>query len=167
MRSEGAIGLQGSAAIPLLNVGLVMLPLILLPRTRTAVLVLISLVALGNVCRATDLSGHWSGTWASGNTRHHGPLQAEFVRLSDSEYEVFFKGKFFAILPFHYSVVMTASEQDGVVTMSGSKFLGRMFGTFQFSAAVTYTHFNANYSSCKDHGCFEMTRCSYATCCEK
>ena len=89
------------------------------------------------------------------------------MRLNDSEYEVFFRGKFFAILPFHYSVVMTASEQDGVVTMSGSKYLGRMFGTFQFSAAVTDTNFNANYSSCKDHGCFEMTRCSYATCCEK
>ena len=136
-------------------------------RARVAALAFVSVLVFGNVCSAIDLSGHWSGTWASGNTRHHGPLQAEFVRLNESEYEVFFRGKFFAILPFHYSVVMTASEQDGVVTMTGSKYLGRMFGTFQFSAAVTDTNFNANYSSCKDHGCFEMTRCSYATSCEK
>ncbi|MGI8977875.1 MAG: hypothetical protein ACR2FY_01475 [Pirellulaceae bacterium] len=144
-----------------------MLPSSLLKSARVVALALVSLLALGNVCRATDLSGHWSGTWASGNTRHHGPLQAEFVRLNDSEYEVFFRGKFFAVLPFRYSVVMTASEQDGVVTMSGSKYLGRMFGTFQFSAAATDTNFNANYSSCKDQGCFEMTRCSYSTCCAK
>ena len=128
------------------------------------VAIVASLTAGADQCQAIDLSGHWSGTWASGNTRHHGPLQADFVRLSDSEYEVFFKGKFFAILPFRYSVVMTASEQEGVVTMSGSKYLGRMFGTFEFSAAVTDTNFNANYSSCKDHGCFEMTRCTYGCC---
>jgi hypothetical protein len=43
-----------------------------------------------------------------------------------------------------------------------------MFGTFSFSAAATDTDFNANYSSCKDHGCFVMSRCSYATsCCAK
>ncbi len=146
-----------------------MVPSTLLARLRAIAFVtaVVALTAGARECRAIDLSGHWSGTWASGNTRHHGPLQAEFVRLNDSEYEVFFKGKFFAILPFRYSVVMSASEQDGVVTMSGSKHLGRMFGTFQFSAAVTDTHFNANYSSCKDHGCFEMVRCSYATCCEK
>lgn len=134
----------------------------------SAILMVAAVLTVGaNECRAVDLSGHWAGTWASGNTRHHGPLQAEFVRLNESEYEVFFRGKFFAILPFRYSVVLTASEQDGVVTMSGSKYLSRMFGTFTFSAAVTDTHFNANYSSCKDHGCFEMSRCSYGTCCEK
>jgi hypothetical protein len=146
-----------------------MLSAVLLGRVKVMALVMVALaLAVGaNECRAVDLSGHWSGSWASGNTRHHGPLQAEFVRLSESEYEVFFRGKFFAILPFRYSVVLTASEQDGVVTMSGSKYLGRMFGTFTFSAAVTETHFNANYSSCKDHGCFEMTRCSYVSCCEK
>ena len=136
-------------------------------KTIVFVAIVATLTSVATPCSAIDLSGQWSGTWASGNTRHHGPLQAEFVRLNDGQYEVFFRGKFFAILPFRYSVVMSASEQDGVVTMSGNKYLGRMFGTFSFSAAVTDTQFNANYSSCKDHGCFEMTRCTYATCCEK
>jgi hypothetical protein len=137
-------------------------------RARIFAVAVISLVALTNACQAIDLSGQWSGTWQSSQTRHHGPLEAEFVRLNDSEYEVFFRGKFFAILPFRYSVVMTASESDGVVTLSGSKYLGRMFGTFTFSAAATDTDFNANYSSCKDSGCFVMSRCCYATpCCDK
>ena len=146
-----------------------MIPPVRFASGRVSAFVMVALALLTGVSesRAVDLSGHWSGTWASGNTPHHGPLQAEFVRLNEGEYEVFFRGKFFAILPFRYSVVLTASEQDGVVTMSGSKYLGKMFGTFQFSAAVTDTNFSANYSSCKDHGCFEMTRCSYATCCEK
>ena len=145
-----------------------MIPAPLLARTRVLLLAVLSLLALGNPCQGTDLSGHWSGTWQSGKTPHHGPLQAEFVRLNESEYEVFFRGRFFAIFPFRYSVVMTASEQDGVVTLSGSKYLGRMFGTFSFSAAATDADFNANYSSCKDHGCFVMSRCSYASsCCGK
>jgi hypothetical protein len=61
---------------------------------------------------------------------------------------------------------MTASEQDGVVHLSGSKYLGRMFGTFSFNATAMDCQFNANYSSCKDNGCFAMTRCTHAVPCE-
>jgi hypothetical protein len=43
-------------------------------------------------------------------------------------------GRFFKLLPFRYSVIMSATEQDGVITLSGSQFLGRMFGTFTFSS---------------------------------
>ena len=82
-------------------------------------------------------------------------LNAEFVRISENQYEVFFRGRFFKILPFKYSVVMTAVEQDGVVQLSGSQELGRMFGTFTFAAAATDCQFNANYYSCKDNGQFE------------
>jgi hypothetical protein len=66
------------------------------------------------------------------------------------------------LLPFSYSTVMTAAEQDGVVTLTGSKYLGRLFGTFSFAATATDCRFDARYSSCKDHGYFRMTRCAYA-----
>lgn len=112
-----------------------------------------------------DLSGCWSGTWQSCVTPHKGPLHAEFVRLDADRYEVFFRGRFFKILPFKYSVVMTATENDGVVHLNGSRYLGKMFGTFTFSAAATDVEFNANYDSCKDNGCFNLTRCSYARSC--
>jgi hypothetical protein len=114
---------------------------------------------------AADLSGHWSGTWQSGSTRHQGSLQADFVRLDENRYEVFFSGRFLRFVPFGYSTVMAATEQNGLVTLTGSKYLGRLFGTFSFSASATDCHFEANYSSCKDHGYFKMTRCSYVAAC--
>ena len=138
-------------------------------RSREAFLALAVFVALSipSVSVAADLSGCWSGTWQSCTTSHKGPLNAEFVRLDENRYEVFFNGRFFKLLPFKYSVVMTATESDGVIYLSGSQYLGRMFGTFTFSAAASDSQFNANYSSCKDNGRFCLTRCTYvASCCQ-
>ena len=123
------------------------------------------LLAAPTTLWAIDLSGTWSGSWGSYQTRHKGVLHAEFVRINESQYEVFFRGRFFKILPFKYSVVMTAVEQDGVVHLSGSQGLGRMFGTFTFAAAATDCQFNANYYSCKDDGYFAMTRCTRVVPC--
>jgi len=128
-------------------------------------IVLCVLSSVPAACQAVDLSGCWTGTWQSCVTPHKGPLNAEFVRLDVNTYEVFFRGRFFKVLPFKYSVVMTAAEQNGVVYLSGSKHLGRMFGTFSFRAAASDRQFNANYTSCKDSGCFRLTRCSYAPTC--
>jgi hypothetical protein len=132
---------------------------------RTAVLAASLLLTAPGLAPAIDLSGCWSGTWQSCTTPHRGPLNAEFVRLDENHYEVFFRGRFFKILPFNYSVVMTATEDAGTVHLSGSQYLGRLFGTFSFGAAATDCQFSANYSSCKDSGCFQMTRCSRATSC--
>lgn len=132
---------------------------------RTFALTACVVVASQCGAAAADLSGRWSGTWQSGSTRHQGSLQAEFVRLDENRYEVFFNGRFFRFIPFNYSTVMTASESAGIVTLTGSKYLGRLFGTFSFVATATDSRFDANYSSCKDHGCFKMTRCAYTTAC--
>jgi hypothetical protein len=128
-------------------------------------LALALLLAAPTASWAIDLSGTWSGSWGSNQTRHKGVLHAEFVRIGQSQYEVFFRGRFFKILPFKYSVVMTAVEQDGMVQLSGSQHLGRMFGTFTFAAAANDCQFNANYYSCKDDGYFAMTRCTRAVSC--
>src|SRR5262245_62218135 len=136
-------------------------------QVRRLFLAALLLLATPGIGKAIDLSGCWSGTWQSCTTRHHGPLNAEFVRLNENQYEVFFQGRFFVIMPFKYSVIMTASEQNGVVTLSGSQYLGRMFGTFSFSAAATDCQFNVDYSSCKDSGKFTLSRCSYAMSCAK
>src|SRR5262245_54927120 len=143
------------------------LPLSRLAQLRRYFLAMLLMFVAPGVSRAIDLSGCWSGTWQSCTTRHHGPLNAEFVRLNENQYEVFFQGRFFVIMPFKYSVIMTASEQNGVVTLSGSQYLGRMFGTFSFSAAATDCQFNVDYSSCKDSGKFTLSRCSYAMSCAK
>jgi hypothetical protein len=129
-----------------------------------AALALAATLTLPGVSRATDLSGCWSGTWNSCQTGHKGPLNAEFVRLNDSQYEVFFTGRFFKFIPFRYSVVMNAVEQNGVVYLSGSQNLGKRAGVFSFSATATCTCFNANYTSCRDNGQFKMSRVS--GCCK-
>jgi hypothetical protein len=111
------------------------------------------------VCPAADLSGCWSGTWESCSTGHKGPLRAEFVRLDEGSYEVYFSGRFFKVVPFRYTVIMTAHEHDGVVHLSGCKYLGCLFGTFSFTATASDCEFIADYSSRRDHGWFTMTRC--------
>jgi hypothetical protein len=131
----------------------------------TPILTLLILLAAPSAVLAIDLSGTWSGRWGSNQTRHNGALHADFVRIGENQYEVFFRGRFFKILPFKYSVVMTAVEQDGVVQLTGSQNLGRMFGTFTFVAAASDCEFNANYSSCKDSGYFAMTRCTRTVSC--
>jgi hypothetical protein len=134
-----------------------------MPSTRLirAIFAVALLLVLPAACRAVDLSGCWSGSWESCATGHKGPLWAEFVSCGVNQYEVHFRGRFFKVMPFQYSVTMAADERDGVVYLSGSKYLGRMVGTFSFSAAATDTCFNANYSSCKDSGQFKLSRCSY------
>jgi hypothetical protein len=117
------------------------------------------------LCTAVDLSGCWSGTWQSCVTPHRGALHARFIRIDESSYEVHFNGRFFKILPFKYSIVMNAAEENGMVYLSGSKYLGRMFGTFTFDATASDCQFNADYSSCKDHGTFTMCRCTNEDSC--
>jgi hypothetical protein len=135
-------------------------------RRLCAILVIscLSLTAMG-AATAADLSGTWSGTWQSGSTRHQGTLQAVFVRVDANCYQVNFSGRFLRFVPFRYSIVMSAVESGDVVTLSGSKYLGRLFGTFTFAATATECRFDATYSSCKDHGYFRMTRCSHASSC--
>jgi hypothetical protein len=129
------------------------------PRILGGFSALAFLLLFSTASYAADLSGCWSGTWQSCTTPHNGPLWAEFVPCGANQYEVHFRGRFFKLLPFKYSVTMAAEERDGVVYLTGSQYLGRMFGTFSFDATATDTCFSANYSSCEDHGQFQMSRC--------
>lgn len=123
----------------------------------------VGLMLAAATAQATDLSGCWSGTWQSHTTGHHGPLTACFVRTADHQYAVSFRGRFWGIVPFRYRVVMTATEQpDGTVQLTGSQYLGRLFGTFTFTATASGQQFQAQYASCKDHGVFCLRRCTVA-----
>lgn len=112
----------------------------------------------------TDLSGHWSGTWLSHKDGHDGPISGDFRKMDDDHYCVHFRGRFWGLFPFEYDVVMTVTERkDDALTLSGSKDLGFLFGTFSYTARVTDTCFVASYCSEHDHGEFRMTRCT--RCC--
>jgi hypothetical protein len=128
--------------------------------TLYALLVVLG-IGLSQQAAAIDLTGHWSGDWLSCSSGHKGPLRADFCKISERCYEVRFKGRFFKIFPFRYAVQLEVIEEtpDHVV-LSGSQNLGRLFGTFTYSATVTGNCFVATYTSCKDDGQFRMERCT-------
>jgi hypothetical protein len=122
--------------------------------------------AAASECRAADLSGCWEGRWESCSSGHQGPLNARFCKLDDTHYRVYFSGRFFKVFPFHYSVTLVVTGQDGdTLHLSGSSYLGRMFGTFHYNARATSCSFVADYTSCKDRGRFILHRsCGGCAC---
>jgi hypothetical protein len=122
---------------------------------------LILSLAATSTASAIDLTGSWSGDWLSCTSGHKGPLQGEFCRVDNCHYEVRFKGRFFKVFPFRYAVKLQIVEETAdKVVLSGSQNLGRLFGTFTYSATVTDNCFLATYTSCKDDGQFRMERCT-------
>ena len=118
---------------------------LVLPATATAI--------------GSDLNGCWAGSWESSTSGRSGPLYATFTRCSDTEYRVKFTGRFLKVIPFRYTVMLTIVEDRGDhVTLAGSSYLGRLFGTFSYRATATDGEFRADYASKKDDGMFRLTR---------
>lgn len=114
---------------------------------------------------AVDLTGTWTGTWCSGKNGHHGPMTAQFSVGCNGSYEVRFKGRFCAIIPFTYRTTLKATQNaDGSVTLTGSRRLGLLMGTFSMQGTVTGDKLQATYCSKQDHGTFSLSRS--ATCCK-
>ena len=134
---------------------------ILLRSMRIFVLAVVVLVAAAaDNAWATDISGCWSGSWLSCKSGHHGPMTATLCKVDDTHYCATFRGRFWKVFPFRYSTTLTVKSDDGeTVTLQGSSWLGRLFGTFYYNATVTSTDFNASYSACRDWGKFVMTKC--------
>lgn len=108
---------------------------------------------------ATDLSGRWSGAWHSCSTGHAGVLRATFTPCGPNQYRVVFTGRFLKIVPFRYAVTLDVVADDGEqVTLAGSSYLGRLFGTFHYTATADGCSFTARYSSRKDDGTFTLRR---------
>jgi hypothetical protein len=115
---------------------------------------------------AIDLSGTWEGTWTSCTSGHHGPMKATFCRIDATHYRVEFRGKFFVILPFKYTVTLEVVGSSGdSVELAGSSYLGKMYGCFHYTATADACHFNAKYTSCKDCGRFDLCRKTICTSC--
>jgi hypothetical protein len=119
----------------------------------------------GGSAVAADLSGSWSGYWISDSTGHRGPLRCTLTPLSDGSYQADFSGRFFKILPFRYSVILSVLQDGDTVYLSGAHQLGRRLGTFYYNAEADSCNFVASYSSCKDHGRFVLSRCGSCKSC--
>ena len=107
---------------------------------------------------ATDsLAGKWRGTWLSGSTGHKGPMQADFRSAGAGRWEVVFRGRFCALIPFQYSAVLRESRTaDGSLQLNGSKNLGPLFGTFHFNGSVEDGQLDARWWSQKESGRFVL-----------
>ena len=69
---------------------------------------------------------------------------------------------------YKYTVVLNATPQGDHWILQGQKDLGRLAGgMYHYAAYANACHFSANYNSCKDHGVFNMTRCTVCTPCCK
>ena len=108
---------------------------------------------------ALDISGCWSGYWISCSDGHRGPLQATLCKINDNCYQARFKGRFWVVFPFRYTTTLHVVGRDGdKLLLAGEQRLGPVMGTFRYSANVSATDFDADYSSRLDHGKFVMTR---------
>lgn len=109
-----------------------------------------------------DLSGIWSGQWCSQSTGHRGPMKAQFCRINSCQYEVKFSGRFCKLIPFRYKAILCATMgEDGCVQLRGSKNLGFLFGTFNFSGNASDSSFTARYWASSDCGTFTLSRCCH------
>lgn len=104
-------------------------------------------------------AGCWSGCWRSCKTGHNGPMTAAIMPCGEDRYRAEFQGRFFKVFPFRYSVTLTVVERtDEAIILGGQSYLGRIFGTFYYTATVTENSFVASYRSRKDWGQFTMRR---------
>ncbi len=122
-------------------------------------LAILVVICAANDCSAADISGCWSGSWVSCKSGHKGPLNATICKIDETHYSAHFKGRFLKIVPFRYSVTLRVVEEGDVMKLQGSSYLGRIMGTFHYTAFVSGGKFDATYTSCKDHGKWVMTQC--------
>lgn len=125
------------------------------------VLVMLCILSLPVSTFGEEISaaGCWSGEWKSCDTGHRGPMKAKLVECGEGKYRADFKGRFFKIIPFRYSVTLdVVGKDDETITLGGSSDLGRVFGVFQYSATVTDASFHAEYESKRYTGTFSMSR---------
>jgi hypothetical protein len=106
-----------------------------------------------------DVAGRWSGYWISCSDGHSGPMQATICKIGDNCYEAHFKGRFWVVFPFRYSMTFqTVGREGDKVILTGEHRLGPVLGSYSFTATVTATDFDASYTARRDNGRFVMKR---------
>ena len=132
----------------------------LMPNRPVACLVvcLIFLVAVPSA-HADELSGQWSGNWKSFSSGHQGPLKAQICKVSEDCYRADFSGRFWKIMPFDYSVTLRVIGRDENATyLAGSTYLGRLMGTFSYTATVQNGCLTARYRAKRDCGSWTLRK---------
>ncbi|MEZ5945023.1 MAG: hypothetical protein R3C18_26860 [Planctomycetaceae bacterium] len=112
----------------------------------------------GLFCPSRNVA-QYQGTWSSNCNGHHGLLSAHVRPQSCNTYRVRFSGTFLGVVPFMYSVPMTATGNtaDGGTALYGESKLP-LFGDFKCYGNMNGNCFTARYISGRDQGQFVMQR---------
>ena len=120
---------------------------------------LISALWIAPAALAGELDGRWrNGSWTDSNTGHEDVLRARFRAKSDGNYRVVFTGRFAKVVPFRFATTLNVVGRDGdKVIMAGEP---RIMGIVKFSyqAVADGNNFNAQYSSKRWSGEFNLWR---------
>ncbi len=120
---------------------------------------IITLLGIAGSAWAGELDGRWPcGKWIDTNTGHEGPLKARFCQLDDCHYRVVFTGKFAKVIPFRFATTLNVVGKDGdkVVMAGETRLMG--FYKFRYDAVADEHQFNAQYSSRRWTGEFNLSR---------
>jgi hypothetical protein len=119
----------------------------------------ILLLGIAGSVGAGELDGRWPcGKWIDTNTGHEGPLKARFHQIDDCHYRVVFTGKFAKVIPFRFATTLNVVGKDGdkVVMAGETRLMG--FYKFKYDAVADEHQFNAQYSSRRWTGEFNLSR---------
>ncbi len=123
------------------------------------ILSVILILGIAGAASAQELDGRWPcGTWIDTNTGHEGPLKAHFRQTDDCHYRVVFTGRFAKVIPFRFATTLDVVGRDGgkVFLAGQSRLMG--FYRFNYSAVADEHQFNAQYSSRRWTGEFNLNR---------
>ena len=124
-----------------------------------SILGLFSAFLIGSTAFAGELDGRWRhGSWTDANTGHEDVLRGKFRQKSDGNYRVVFTGRFAKVIPFRFATTLNVVGHDGdkVIMVGESRVMG--FGKFSYTAAADGNQFNAQYSSKRWKGEFNLSR---------
>jgi hypothetical protein len=115
-------------------------------------------LALASTVSAGELDGRWRGTWTDNVRGHEGSLRGRFRETKNGDYRVVFTGTFFKVIPFRFATTLNVVERDGAkVVFAGQSRVGG-FGRFTYHAVADEHQFNAQYSSGRWRGEFNLRR---------
>lgn len=107
---------------------------------------------------ADAFSGHWTGTWQSAVTGHHGPLACDFTKVDAKHYDARFKASW-GMLSGKFDVVFNTQRHGHELRFQGQKDLGKLYGgVYRYDGKVTPDRFFSTYKAADDHGTFTMHR---------
>ncbi len=107
---------------------------------------------------AGELDGRWRGSWTDDVRGHEGRLRGRFRETRNGDYRVVFTGTFAKVIPFRFATTLNVVGRDGDKTVFAGESRVAGFGRFGYNGVADGQNFNAQYTSGKWRGAFNLSR---------